>query len=103
MSRIILLLPVALTLAPMIGVSMGSDGGPRLSAAEVVRIADAKARSALRRELTEFRRSPPRYSEKTKTWTVVYRNTAGTAPSDITVEISDVSGEASVSFGDGLK
>jgi len=103
MSRTILALSVALIMWPMVSSSIGADGRLHLSPAEVVKIADASARSALRRELSEFRRSPPRYSKKIKAWTVVYRNTAGTAPSDVTVEVSDVTGQASVSFGDASR
>jgi hypothetical protein len=103
MSRIALLLFIALILSPMAAVCMGNDHKPHLSAAEVLKIADTNARSALRRDLSEFRRSPPRYSKEEKTWTVVYRNTAITAPSDVTIQISDVTRKASVSFGDAAK
>jgi hypothetical protein len=80
-----------------------NDRRPHLSAAEVLRIADTKARSVLRRDLGEFRRLPPRYSKEINAWTVVYRNAAHTAPSDVTIEVSDITREASVSFGDGSK
>lgn len=103
MSRIALLLSIALTLGPVTAICIGNDSRPHLSAAEVLRIADTKARAALHRDLSEFRRLPPRYSQKIKAWTVVYRNTAHTGPSDVTIEISDTTREASVSFGDATK
>ena len=81
MRSIVQCFSVALALGFLIGVSIGAEGRPRLSTVEVLRIADAHARSALRRDLNGFRRSPPRYSEKNKVWTVVYLNTAATAPS----------------------
>jgi hypothetical protein len=73
---------------------------PHLSSADVIRIADAQARSALRRNLGEFHRSPPRYSRGNDTWSVLYRNTAGTAPSTIEIEVSDHTQKAKVIFGD---
>lgn len=103
MSRIALLFSIALILSPMMAVCIGNDCRPHLSTVEVLKIADTKARSALGRNLGEFRRLPPRYSKEIKAWTVVYRNTAHTAPSDVTIEISDISREASVSFGDVSK
>jgi hypothetical protein len=103
MSRIALSLSIALAFAPMIAVHAGNDHRPHLFPGEVVKIADSNARSALRRDLSDFRRSPPRYSQERKTWTVIYRNTANTAPSDVTIEISDTTRKASVSFGDASK
>jgi len=103
MSRTILALSIALILWPMVSGCIGADSSPHLSAAEVVKIADDSARAALRRKLSGFRRLPPRYSKKIRAWTVVYRNAAGTAPSDVTVDVSDVTGEASVSFGDASR
>jgi hypothetical protein len=79
------------------------QGGPRLSATEVIRIADAEAHLALRRDLREFHRAEARYSASQRTWSIVYTNTAGTAPSDVIVQISDQTKKAQASFGDVYK
>jgi hypothetical protein len=73
---------------------------PHLSPAAVIRIADAQARSALQRDLHEFHRSSPRYSRGDDIWSVIYRNTAGTAPSTIEIQVSDHTQRATAIFGD---
>jgi hypothetical protein len=73
---------------------------PRLTPAEVISLADAHARAALHRDLREFQRSAPRYSVHQDAWFVVYRNTAGTAPSDVTIQLSDKTRKTQTSFGD---
>ena len=91
-------------LALMIGIScIAAADRPRLTTAEVIRLADAQARAALHRDLREFQRSAPRYLAQQDAWFVVYRNTAGTAPSGVTIQLSDKTRKAQTSFGDIFK
>ena len=73
---------------------------PRLSRTEVLRIADTAAQSQLRGRLQQFQRSAAHYSSHRQSWAVIYKNRAGTAPSDLEVEISDATRQSSITFGD---
>jgi hypothetical protein len=81
----------------------GGSQPPRLSPTKVIRIADAKAQSALHRDLREFHRLAPRYSAERGTWSVVYNNTKDTAPSSVEVQLFDRTGKAQATFGDVFK
>jgi hypothetical protein len=76
---------------------------PQLSSSQVIRIADTAARSALHRDTTEFKRLAPQYLPDKRFWSVVYDNVKGTAPSQVTVEVSDTGGWSLVVFGDACK
>src|SRR5260370_17951716 len=91
-------------LALMIRIScIAAADRPRLTTAEVIRLADAQARAALHRDLREFQRSAPRYSAQQDAWFVVYRNTAGTAPSGVTISLSHKTRKALTSLRDIFK
>ena len=72
---------------------------PQLSAPEVIRIADAATRSALHRDTADFRRLKPQYSPDKRFWSVVYENTKGAAPSQVTVHVGDTGRWSSVMVG----
>jgi hypothetical protein len=75
---------------------------PQLSEPQLIRIADAAARSALQHNLNEFGRRSIQYDIHNSEWTVVYVNVKGGAPSELWVSVSDSTRHPEVIFGDSV-
>jgi hypothetical protein len=75
---------------------------PELSSPHVIRIADTAAHSALHRKFDGFARRSVHYSPDQREWSVAYKNTKKTVPSELVVQVSDVTRKTQVIFGDAL-
>ena len=72
----------------------------QLSTAEVIRISDVAARSAVHRGFTEFSRRHIYYQAQRREWTVVYQKVVGTTPRELRVSVSDSTRRTHVTFND---
>jgi hypothetical protein len=74
----------------------------RLTSAQVIRVADAQARSQLHERFAQFHRSAPRYDSHRRVWSVIYAGASGSAPSGLDIEIADATGQTQISYIDAF-
>src|SRR3982751_1241630 len=77
---------------------LSPTAGPRLTAAQVVRLADARVRASDYTRLEDFDRSAPNYAPQNQAWYISYdrKDTAGVGAGDFTVQVDDRTKEANV-------
>jgi hypothetical protein len=71
-----------------------------LSESQVLRVADKAVRSALHRDVSDFRHRAVKYEVQDAKWSVFYRSIKG-LPSELYVRVSDSTRETEVIFGRG--